>query len=171
MNKLNENKQIESKVSRQLNDNITNWVYDKHLNYVEPQEQVTKIAEELNELYDVLHHEDYFYEVMDAIGDMYVAASTLFVEMNDHGLDYDIMQHINCKVGAMDLSFTYNNIYHYALNGDYETASSIIVNTFFNQLNAFCNAYQFNLRDAVACAYSHIKRRPERYYEETKEWK
>lgn len=32
MNKLNENKQIESKVSRQLNDKITNWVYDKHLN-------------------------------------------------------------------------------------------------------------------------------------------
>lgn len=163
--------QKQSQISQEFNEKITNWVYDKHLNFAPKEGQAGKIIEEFNELKDALVHQDYFFEALDAIGDMYVAASTLYIQMNDRGVNYDIMTKVIAKTPTMkELNKTIRAIQSFVNKGQYERASIIIETKLFVELNAFCNQYQFNLRDAVSCAYSQIKRRAERYHEETGEW-
>lgn len=139
---------------------VKKWIYNKNLNNAPIDKQIDKLYEEYNELMTGINNDSYL-EVIDAVGDLFIASVTLSTQLNiNMHYRFDQPFYVHC-----DESDIYNQIELIELMKDEFSIYDLI-----NQLSKYClNYYDFTLEEAVEFAYDEIKDRPQTYSNE--EWK
>lgn len=139
-----------------MNTNIKKWIISKGLHKSNADQQRLKLLEELGELSFAVNTNNQD-EIIDAIGDLYVASNTLAMQLNID-LNYDLsiinynsnFQDSRCRK-VMILMNVVNNV---ACN---TTKDSIYL--LLDCLNAFCQNEKFTLNECVEHAWNEIKDR------------